>query len=55
MVKPYVHEGREIYLCEVCGYGYEERAVAERCEAFCTEHNACSLEITKDAVYRPEA
>jgi hypothetical protein len=53
MVRPYTHEGRTVYLCDVCGYGYEEQVTAEKCEAFCTENHACSLEITKDAVFKP--
>ena len=44
-----------IYLCEVCGLGYRDKETAARCEAFCTEHNACSLEITKNAIFKPDS
>ncbi len=40
----------ELYACSVCGYIYKEQADAEKCEAYCKSHNACSLEITKLAV-----
>ena len=48
------HEGSPIYLCEICGLGYRDRETAHRCEAFCKEHDACSLEITKSAVFKPD-
>lgn len=52
MVRPLKYRGENIYICEVCEFGYVERRTAEECEAFCTKNNACSVEITKNAVYR---
>ena len=47
-------EGRpNIHLCEECGLGYANEETARECEEFCTTHNACSLQITRAAVYRP--
>ena len=34
------------YVCEACGYRYATRELAQRCEAWCTEHHSCNLEIT---------
>ena len=40
----------ELYQCPECGLYYETEETAKRCEAFCKEHNACSIEITKHSV-----
>ncbi len=44
-----------VYLCEICSFGYADRETARSCENFCRTHNSCSFEITKKAVYKPEA
>ncbi len=44
----------EVYLCPECGLHYEDKAVAEQCEAFCKEHNACSLDITQYSIENKE-
>lgn len=54
MVKKSRKDGRDIYLCEVCGFGYEDEETAEACQSYCSTHNSCSLEITSKAVYFPE-
>lgn len=38
------------YSCEECGFAYETRELAQKCEAWCSGHNSCSLEITKHAI-----
>jgi hypothetical protein len=38
------------WMCEECGFKYEDKSWAERCEAWCEEHKSCNLEITKHAV-----
>ena len=49
-----VHEirknGESLYVCEVCGFAYKEKFWAVKCQDFCTENDACSLEITSHAV-----
>lgn len=35
------------YTCPVCGYEYKEEKWAKECEAWCTKHNSCNLEIIK--------
>ncbi len=54
-MKPIQHKARTVYLCEVCGFGYGEAEIATSCENFCKTHNSCSFEITKKAVFKPEA
>lgn len=48
------HRGKMIYTCALCKLGYANMKTAKECEAFCKSHDACSLEITKKAVYKPE-
>jgi protein-tyrosine-phosphatase len=40
---------RELYQCEECGFYYAEREWAEKCEAWCREHQSCNLKITAHA------
>lgn len=47
-------DGKIIYVCEICGLGYEDEETAKACQEYCLAHNACSLEITSKAVYFPE-
>jgi len=46
MVKEAEKEGKKEYICEACGYRYETRELAEKCEAWCVAHHSCNLEIT---------
>ena len=50
MVKEEQYEGKTIYACSICGFGYETTELAQQCENYCKEHSSCSLEITKNAV-----
>jgi len=50
MVKEVKRGDNKFYTCEECGLAYRERIWAEKCEAFCSKHHACSLEITSHAV-----
>lgn len=38
------------YMCPVCALHYPTREVAQSCEAWCTKHQSCNLEITKHAI-----
>lgn len=42
-----MRDSTDTFQCPVCGLHYHDQVSAEACEAFCTEHSACSLEITK--------
>lgn len=53
MVRKVKLDEREVYICEVCGFGYEDEKIAETCQRHCLTHKACSLEITSKAVYFP--
>ncbi|TSC56886.1 MAG: Uncharacterized protein Greene071421_396 [Parcubacteria group bacterium Greene0714_21] len=50
MVKTITQQNKELYQCEECGFRYEEREWAEKCEAWCKEHNSCNIEITSHAM-----
>lgn len=41
---------KEVYVCEECGFAYEEKELAKKCEAWCREHKSCNIEITKNSV-----
>ena len=50
MVKEVEREEKKYFQCEVCEFFYETRELAQKCEDFCNDHQACSVEITKHAV-----
>lgn len=39
-----------LYQCAECGLHYRMADKAQECEAFCKQHSACSLEITKYSI-----
>ncbi|MBO3755444.1 MAG: hypothetical protein FGF53_11335 [Candidatus Brockarchaeota archaeon] len=49
MVKEIRKKGGKFYICEECGLLYKERVWAEKCEAYCSKHHACSLTIIAHA------
>ncbi|MBC7091519.1 MAG: hypothetical protein H5T50_06380 [Nitrososphaeria archaeon] len=53
MVKEIIVGEKKVYLCEVCGLGYANKSRAKECEHFCKKYKACSLEITRYAIYYP--
>ena len=53
MVNELRKKGQTVYLCEACGFGYEDLDTAERCEQYCDTHGSCSLEITQKVIYKP--
>lgn len=50
MVKILDKEEPVLYQCEECGFHYKEKELAEKCEAWCREHQSCNLEITRHAI-----
>jgi len=44
------HKENEVYQCPECGFKYQEKEWAEKCEAWCKEHKTCNLEIIEHAV-----
>ena len=41
---------KKLFACPECGLFYLEEALAKKCEAWCSEHRSCNLEIIKHAV-----
>ncbi len=54
MVTEIIREEGRVFLCDVCGFGYNERETSEECEDYCRTYNSCSIKITEKAVYFPE-
>jgi len=54
MVKKSRVNGKVVYVCEVCGLGYRDRETAIACQNYCSTYGACSLAITRKAVYFPK-
>lgn len=50
MVNEISRDGKPYYRCEECSFTYDDRELAQTCEAWCREHNSCNLEITRKAV-----
>lgn len=50
MTKAIQKENKELYQCEECGFQYAEKEWAEKCEAWCKEHQSCNIEITAYAI-----
>ncbi len=53
MVKESTRDGRKVFFCEECGFGYADRKTASKCEEWCSTRGTCSMEITKHAIIRP--
>ncbi|QQG39413.1 MAG: hypothetical protein HYS81_03435 [Candidatus Aenigmatarchaeota archaeon] len=51
MVKTVKRGGKTYNVCEACDYGYLDEETARACEAWCTKHKSCNLEITKKGEY----
>ena len=50
MTKIIQKENEHLHQCEECGFRYEEKERAEKCEAWCKEHQSCNIEITAHAI-----
>ncbi len=53
MVREIEHEGRAVFVCKVCGFGYADASTASQCQDWCSKHSGCSVEIARKAIYRP--
>ncbi|OGL40207.1 hypothetical protein A3J32_01765 [Candidatus Saccharibacteria bacterium RIFCSPLOWO2_02_FULL_46_7] len=40
----------KVYRCPICGLHYYTQRLAKDCEAYCSEHNACSVELMRHSV-----
>ena len=43
------------FKCSVCGLHYVDNETAEKCYAYCSAQNACSIEITKESLELKDA
>ncbi|MBI2547312.1 MAG: hypothetical protein HYW23_02590 [Candidatus Aenigmarchaeota archaeon] len=43
-----------IYKCKICGFGYNDEKMAQKCHGWCSKHKSCNLQITRNAVYFPK-
>ena len=41
---------KKYFICEECGFAYNEKDWADKCENWCKEHKSCNIDITKHAV-----
>ena len=42
-----------VYLCSVCGFGYDNHITAKECKNWCKTHKTCNLKLTKKAIKTP--
>ena len=49
MPKVITKDNQAYYQCGECGFFYQEKEWAEKCEAWCKEHQSCNLEIIEHA------
>jgi len=54
MVTEKTKDGKTLYLCDLCGLGYLNKEIAQKCEEWCRKTGTCSIEITEKAVYFPD-
>ncbi len=50
MVNKIQKQGKTFFQCDECKFIYKEKSIAEECEAWCSKHHSCNIEITKHAV-----
>ena len=43
-------EKKTLYVCEECGFAYEQKKWAEKCQRWCHKHQSCNLEIMQHGV-----
>jgi len=50
MVKKNKKEKKILFQCEECKLFYENKKLAEKCDAYCKEHHACNIELIANSV-----
>lgn len=45
-----VKQKDNLFICEECGMGYNDKEISEKCENYCHKNKACNLELVKYAV-----
>lgn len=39
-----------VFQCRICGLHYTEKALADRCQEWCSKHDSCNLEIARHSI-----
>jgi rubrerythrin len=47
LVKEVEKSQKKYFLCEVCGFAYNDQKTAEECESWCRKNKSCNLNIIK--------
>lgn len=50
MVNKSEKEGKVWYQCGECGFHYEDKETAKKCETWCSKNHSCNLDIIKDSL-----
>ena len=50
MVRIVKEKGKSFYQCGECGFKYDSKEWAEKCEAWCKANHTCNIEIISHAV-----
>jgi len=50
MVKETKKDRKTLYICEACGFAYEEKEWAQKCQEWDEQHQTCNLEIIQHSV-----
>ena len=50
MVRIIKQNEKELYQWEECGFHYENKKQAEKCQVWCKENHSCDIEITASAI-----
>jgi hypothetical protein len=50
VVKELQRNGKTFYVCEACGFLYEQKRWAQKCQEWDEEHQTCNLEIIQHGV-----
>ena len=53
MVDIIENRNQKLYQCEECGLKYAEKEIAEKCQAWCSKHKSCNLDLIQYAVKDP--
>ncbi|PIT93260.1 MAG: hypothetical protein COU06_01000 [Candidatus Harrisonbacteria bacterium CG10_big_fil_rev_8_21_14_0_10_38_8] len=54
MEKIIPRDKKKLYRCKKCDLKYPGKELAEECQAWCSKHNSCNLEIIKNAIPESE-
>ena len=50
MAKQIEKNNKKYFQCEICGFFYKDKKLAQKCENWCEKYKSCNMEIAKHAV-----